>query len=292
MPVGRVTYRLMTTQSMQGVTGAMQRVQELQSQLASSRRVTRAGDDPGAASASLLMRSQKRANEQFVRNINDATGRLDATDGALQAISNQLRSARNLLLSAANGPADASQRASIAANLSGILEEVIDQYNTQWLGRPVFGGTVAGEVAIDKATGAYVGNDAPVEARISREALMRIDTPGSVAGADSVPDVLRQAIDQVINNPGGLSTDIEAMDGALDTVLSALGDVGARGARLETSRQHVEFEIQDFSSRISEYEDADLAETMMKLQAQQVAYQAAIGSASKVMQTSLMDFLR
>ena len=86
--------------------------------------------------------------------------------------------------------------------------------------------------------------------------------------------------------------DLVALDAALSQVLTALGDVGARAARLETTRANVEAERLDLTARISENEDVDLPETIMRLQSQQVAYQAALGAASKVLQVSLVDFLR
>ena len=47
-----------------------------------------------------------------------------------------------------------------------------------------------------------------------------------------------------------------------------------------------------FTSRISENEEIDLPLTIMNLESQKVAYQAALGAASKIMQSSLVDFLR
>ncbi|MEO2105974.1 MAG: flagellar hook-associated protein 3, partial [Actinomycetota bacterium] len=41
-----------------------------------------------------------------------------------------------------------------------------------------------------------------------------------------------------------------------------------------------------------EAEDVDLPETIMELQLQEVAYQAALNATSRVIQPSLLDFLR
>jgi len=43
---------------------------------------------------------------------------------------------------------------------------------------------------------------------------------------------------------------------------------------------------------LSSIEDADVAEVMVQLQAQQVAYQAALAATAKAITPSLTDFLR
>ena len=168
---------------------------------------------------------------------------------------------------------------------------MIDLYNTRWLDRPVFGGTTPGFVAVD-SSGTYVGNDAPIVARISRDATMRVDTSGTAAGADTLPALLDQIANDVTTNTGAVGADLTALDSELSKVLQTLGDVGARAARLDTTKNDVESEQMDFTSRISENEDVDLPATIMNLQASQVAYQSALGAAAKILQVSLIDFLR
>jgi flagellar hook-associated protein 3 FlgL len=162
----------------------------------------------------------------------------------------------------------------------------------RWIDRPVFGGTAQGTVAVDPATGTYKGDDADVIARVSRDVTMRVDVKGTDAAADVLPDILAQAALDVTTDLNAVSGDQDALAGALSTVLRALGDVGARAAQLETSEQAVDSERLDFTSRISENEDVDLPLAIMNLQSAQVAYQASLGAAAKVMQTSLLDFLR
>ena len=46
------------------------------------------------------------------------------------------------------------------------------------------------------------------------------------------------------------------------------------------------------TNQVSSVEDADLAQTIVDLQIQEVSYQAALGATSRVLQPSLLDFLR
>ena len=44
--------------------------------------------------------------------------------------------------------------------------------------------------------------------------------------------------------------------------------------------------------QLSQTEDADIAETLIDLNSQTAAYQAALRAGASIVQTSLMDFLR
>ncbi|MFN8074006.1 MAG: flagellin [Kineosporiaceae bacterium] len=291
MAVTRVTQTSMSNAALRGLQGALGRTQRLQEQLSSGKRVARPGDDPSATGSAMALRSQRRADEQYLRNIDDASGRLALTDDTLVSLSSRIQKIRQLALTAGNEAISSDGMAAISAEMTAIKSDVVDLYNTRWLGRPVFGGTVAGSVAIDAAQN-YVGDERPVVSRISRDAVLRIDVPGTTAGADTLPDVIDQLADDVVNNRANLGTDLTALDGELTKVLRALGDVGARASRLDSTKAHVDMERLDFTARISENEDVDLPETIMNLESQKVAYQAALGSAAKVLQVSLLDYLR
>lgn len=291
MAVTRVTQTSMSNAALRGLQGALGRAQHLQEQLSSGKRVARPGDDPSATGSAMALRSQRRADEQYLRNSDDAAGRLALTDDTLTQLSSRIRRIQELTIKAGSGALSPDGLQAIAAEVSSIKGDVTDLYNARWLGRPLFGGTAASSYAID-SSGAYVGDERPVTARISRDAILRIDVPGTAAGADTLPAVIDQIADDVVNNRGNLGFDLDTLNGELTKVLRSLGDVGARAARLETSKANVDAERLDFTSRISENEDVDLPETIMNLESQKVAYQAALGSAAKVLQVSLLDYLR
>ena len=129
-------------------------------------------------------------------------------------------------------------------------------------------------------------------ARVSRDVTMRIDVKGTDAAADILPDLLARAASDVVNDLDAVAGDQDELGAVLSKVLKTLGEIGARAAQLETSEQSVDNERLDFTARISENEDVDLPLTIMNMQSAQIAYQASLGAAAKIMQTSLMDFLR
>jgi flagellar hook-associated protein 3 FlgL len=84
----------------------------------------------------------------------------------------------------------------------------------------------------------------------------------------------------------------DEVDSALDQVTSSLGKIGAtiKGFNLASGR--LESETVNLKALVSGIEDADLAEVMVNLQAEQYAYEAALGAASSILNTSLVNFLK
>ncbi len=288
----RITQNTISNTALRGLQGNLSRVQTLQQQLSSGKRIAQPSDDPSSAAATMTFRSQRMADEQFLRNIDHVASRLGVTDNALTQLSDRLRAVREQMVASQNGALSTDGRAALATNITSIRGEVLSLYNTTYLNRPVFGGTVPGREAVDVTTGAYVGNDVGIDIRISADTTIRSDITGTAAGANVVPAVLAQIAADVATGAGASVADFDALDQALSTVLRALGDVGAREARVDMTRANVDSHRLSVVAQISQNEDVDLPETIMNLQAQQVGYQAALGGAAKILQTSLMDFLR
>jgi flagellar hook-associated protein 3 FlgL len=292
MSINRITQSTLSTTALRGLQGSLSRVQTLQQQLSSGKRVSAPSDDPAATAAAMTFRSQRAADEQYLRNADAATARLNVTDNALTQLADRLRSARDLIIQSQNGGIGSDSLVALSQQVLAVRQDAIDLYNTRYIDRPVFGGTAAGAVAVD-TSGAYVGDDQPVVIRISGDATVRTDVKGTAVGADTVPDLLNQiAADIAAGDGASVQDDLDALDTAMSSVQQALGDVGARSNRVETAHSLVDSARLDLTAKISENEDVDLPEAVMNLQAQQVAYQSGLSAAAKITQVSLVDFLR
>ncbi|MEJ2578824.1 MAG: flagellar hook-associated protein FlgL [Kineosporiaceae bacterium] len=290
MPVSRITQRSLSDTTLRGLQANITSLQKLQNELSSGHRISRPSDDPSGTGSAMLLSSKKAADVQYLRNIGFANSRLQTTDTTLQALSNQLRSARDLLVQSRNASLNTESMTALAQSVEQIRNEVIDLYNTRYLDRPVFGGTVAGSYAVDPSTGTYLGDDQPVTTRITSESTIRMDVRGTDVGADTVPASL-DLLATNITGTGATDADLTALDDALSLVAQALGDIGARETRVSDAESVVTSHKTDLIERISENVDIDLPETIMNLESQKVAYQSALGAAARILQKSLVVFL-
>jgi flagellar hook-associated protein 3 FlgL len=287
----RVTQGIISASTLRGLQSNLGRLQDIQAQLSSGKRIAVPSDDPSGTASAMTYRSRQAADAQYLRNIDQATARLNVTDTTMTSMSDRLRSVRQLLVQANNGAISAESRNALAAQATALKSEIIDLYNTTYLDRPIFAGTIPGSQAVDN-TGTYVGNDQPVTTRISGDSTIRVDVKGTDVAADTVPALLDRIATDLASGTAIPQADFDDLDAAASTVLQALGDIGARAARVDAARQNVDSQRLDLTARISENEDVDLPATIMNLQSQQVAYQSALGASAKILQTSLLDYLR
>ncbi|HYO18714.1 MAG TPA: flagellar hook-associated protein 3, partial [Dermatophilaceae bacterium] len=125
---------------------------------------------------------------------------------------------------------------------------------------------------------------------------MSVAIPGDVAFGDLFKTT--GPINRIISALGAadpnaaLNTELARLDAETAKVASAHSTIGARTNRLE-SLQELNGR-QDDASRIalSKVEDVDFIKAAMDLSIQSNAYNAALQASAKMIQPSLMDFLR
>jgi flagellar hook-associated protein 3 FlgL len=211
-------------------------------------------------------------------------------------VTTAVRRARDLALQGANqGSVGPVARDALAIEVEGLRKELLAQSNTTYLDRPVFGGITPGNDAYD-ATGTYVGTLGDVNRRIADGVVVKVDVDGPTvfgSGASSVfaeLDALSTALRA--GDQAGISSSIAALNSRLDTVTSARTAAGTRFQRLEQAELTAADAELSLKNHLSTVENADLAQSAVELQLQEVAYQAALSATSRVIQPSLLDFLR
>jgi flagellar hook-associated protein 3 FlgL len=93
-------------------------------------------------------------------------------------------------------------------------------------------------------------------------------------------------------NQAVISASITALDPDRDQITITEAEVGSRQHRVESAIKADSDGEPRLRNSLSDIENADLPGTTVDLQMQQVAYQAALAATAKVMQPSLLDFLR
>jgi flagellar hook-associated protein 3 FlgL len=292
----RITQRAVALTSLQGLNRNLDAVGRLQQQLTSGRLISAPSDSPTGTNRAMQTRSDRAASAQQQRNITDAKSWLEQTDSALQEMLDTARRVRDLTVqgSSTGAQSDVSAQA-IATEVKSLREGLLSLANRTIGGRPLFGGVTPGTKAYD-ATGAYVGQAGPpVTRRVSDTEVVRVDTTGpeafGPAGADLFAIVDKIATD-VVSNPTNLAGHLTDLDSVMKGMLTAVADVGSRAARVEREEQVNADRSLTLSSQLAETENIDLPNTIMRLQMQQVGYEAALSATAKALQPTLLDYLR
>ena len=87
------------------------------------------------------LRSNIGANEQFVRNIQDAQGWMDSTESSLDSITQYVNRANDLLLQGATDTADATSRNALASEIDQIIQGIKETANASYGDKYIMRGT-------------------------------------------------------------------------------------------------------------------------------------------------------
>ena len=295
MTTPRVTQRLMMERSLTALNTGMGRLARTQEQLSTGRLINRPSDSPTGTNDAMRLRAQMAADTQFSRNASDGLAALGQADSTLQSMSDQVRRARDLVLQGmSTGSAGPAARTALAAELTQIRESLLTMANTQHMGRSLFGGTTDSPVAY-QPDGTFAGDGNAVERTVGQGIAVTVNVTGPAAfgtGDDNLFHVLEDAIGNLTGDPSRLGGDLDRLDAVANTMRAALADVGTRYGRVETAMSRLTDANLTSSAALSEVENVDIAKAVVDLQMQEVAYQAALGATARVLQPSLLDFLR
>jgi flagellar hook-associated protein 3 FlgL len=293
----RVSHRSLFTTNVANLQQNLSRIQGTQGQLSSGRQLQAPSDDPGGAGAALRQRAEIARSTQLARNGTDGLGWLETADSSLDGVGSALQRVRELLVQAnSTGTLSPTGADAVAEEVLAIRDQLLSLANTSYLGRPIFGGTTSGDVAYDPS-GAFAGDEQPVYRSVRPGSAVQVNVAASEVfgppGADVfafLTDVAGHLRDRATWSQ--LPADLAAVDTHLQRSLEARSVVGARYAQLEAMRDRTEQDLLLLRERLSEIENIDLAATIVDLQLQETAYQAALSATARSVQPSLLDFLR
>ncbi|MGE3621021.1 MAG: flagellar hook-associated protein FlgL [Acidimicrobiia bacterium] len=295
----RITQRGMHHSVLVNLQRSLARTESVQQRLSSGRQISRPSDSPSGTVSALRHRAELRRIDQHQRNATDGLGWLGTADTALTESLSLVRRARELALGGINASSGPQAREAMAAEVDVLRESLLALANTTHLGRPIFAGTALAAQAFDPATGAYLGDAGTVRRTVAPDVEVVVNVVGEEAfggGAHGV-DVFSLLGDLSAHLRAGdtaalSGTDLGLLDAATTRLQDRLATVGARYSHVTTMQDRAAATSLDLQAALAEVESIDLPATIMELQLQQVAYQAALGATARVVQPSLMDFLR
>jgi flagellar hook-associated protein 3 FlgL len=291
----RVTNTMVNRGVLSDLQNVYSRLSKTQERLASGKQLTRPSDDPFGTSRALLYRTGLAANQQYQTNVTDATAWLDTTDTALLQMNSDLTRVRTLVLQGANGSNSQVQRDALATELDQIADSIKSSANTQYAGRYIFSGTETQTPPFAAgAVDTYAGNSKGISREIGENVSVQVNVTGDTTVSPMLAAIRQAAVDlRAGGTPANLSTtDLRAVDAAMNGLSTTQATVGARTNRLTSASDRLQQLEEAQSSQLSEVEDADVAQTMIDYSTQSSVYQAALKAGAQLIQPSLLDFLR
>lgn len=176
----RVSTLMMYQQNMGGITNSQSEWLKYGEQMSTGKRVNRASDDPVAASQAVVLSQAQAQNAQFATARTFATQRVSTEESTLKQVTTAIQSAQEKIVYAGNGTLSDDDRASLATDLQGIRDQLLNLANsTDGNGRYIFAGYKTDTPPFDSKR-QYVGGDINVEQQVDSSRSMVIGHTGNL----------------------------------------------------------------------------------------------------------------
>ncbi|MFQ5416760.1 MAG: flagellar hook-associated protein FlgL [Myxococcota bacterium] len=307
---------MLQRQMLAGVDRTRLRLARVQEQASSGLRINRPSDDPAGSGEAAALRNRLDATAQVARNIGQADLRLRASEDALFEVTDVLIRARELAVQGANGTLDLAARRQIASEIEGLHGRLVAAGNTQSGGAHVFAGFASATVPF-VASGPFVdglpapsvsfaGDTSEVEIEIDTGVRLRATLNGQRvfqgdADGDGSPDAGREDLFEVLADlRDALQADDQAavaavtarLDAAQDQISEETARLGGRSARLDAQRDTLARREVQLAARLSEVQDADSIRVLSELVREEKVLEGSLAVAARIIQPTLLDFLR
>lgn len=293
----RVTQNMLNNNMMRNLNTSMKSMDKLQDQLSSGRKINRPSDDPVVATRGMFYRSSLIENAQFQRNVDEAQSWMELSDQSLSEANSILQRVRELIIQSGDGGLKEESFQSIAEEITEIKDHLGNVANQTVAGRFIFAGTDTKNPPYDYSAGDFVStNSASIELEMNKQIFLPINVNGqSVFNFPDNGSNIFKVLDGIISDlkSGKPANDhLDKLDNQLDNLLAERSTLGARINRIELITDRLQNEEVSVTGLMSKNEDADIAKVITELKMQENVHRAALGAGSRIIQPTLLDFLR
>lgn len=275
-------------------------------QLSSFKEVSKSSEDPLLVSKIMNLNVAIDRNETQNLEIKDAISWSNTQDGILASVSDSMLRIKTLIQSSANTTSAAAEMEANKNEIQQNIEAIVEALNTNFDGRYLFAGDKTTEPpfsVVKNAQGetygiAYNGSDVNLPREISDGVTVNLVTDGNQLmgknGAENLNDFFNQVIDSFDNsNRDAMANELLGKaDNFRDNFVNVRTKVGSIYNRLKSAQDRNETEKLNLKESLSNRQDVDVAEKYMQFQNEMLAYNATLSMGTKIMQTSILDYVR
>ncbi|OZU88799.1 flagellar hook-associated protein FlgL [Virgibacillus indicus] len=288
----RVTQGMLSNNMLHNLSNSYSKMGTIMDQLNTGKKINLPSDDPVIAMKGMNYRSQVTEIEQFKRNTNEVHNWMDNSDAALDKATQAMQRLRELAVKASNGTNDTEELTSIKEEVTQLKEHLKDIAETEVNGKYIFNGTNTDEPPeVDLIEGTFGGESSDVKIEVSNGTKLTVN----VNGEDVFGEIFKTInnFETALSGTGeDISASIEELDKGINGLINNRADLGARMNRLELIENRLGEQEVIATSMMSKNEDVDYSKAITELITQESLHRAALSAGSRIIQPSLMDFLR
>lgn len=212
----RISTAMMYQQNMRGVTNAQSEWLRYGEQMSTGKRVIKPSDDPIAASQAVVLSQAQAQNSQYALARTFATQKVSLEENVLGQVTTAIQSAQEKIVYAGNGTLSDDDRASLATDLEGIRNQILNLANsTDGNGRFIFAGYKTESAPFSGGANSitYKGGDSAVTQSVDSSRIMTIGHTGT--------QVFNSLTSNAVSEPDGTDSEtnlFNMLDSAIETL--------------------------------------------------------------------------
>ena len=293
----RVTQSMLSGNMLRNLSNSYGKMSTVQDQITTGKKITKPSQDPVVAIKGIGYRTDLNKVEQYQRNIGEVNNWLDSSDDALDHVGQVVIRVQELVTKAANDTNTSDDRKKIQVEVTQLRQQLQDLSNTKVGDKYIFTGTNTLTPLHDGTNFA----DAKVSTGLMKEVKIEV--------YDGVEIKVNMNGLELFTDMDDLLTNIETSlgDGSDGTVISGYlkgisdmqsavlvkrADIGARQNRVEMMDNRLSTQEIIATTLMSENEDIDYERAITDMITQESIHNAALSVGSKIIQATLVDFLR
>ena len=316
----RISTQMMYQQNMRGITTSQAEWIRYGEQMSSGKRVVNPSDDPIAASQAVGLSQAQAQNSQFALARTFATQKVSLEESVLSEVTTAIQAAQEKIVNAGNGTLSDDDRASLATDLQGIRDQLMNLANsTDGNGRYIFAGYKTGEAPFAQADGTYSGGTESITQQVDSARTMVIGHTGDKIfdsitsnavpepnGDDSETNLFRmldsaiEALNSPVGDDDALKEQAKAvidktnrgLKNSLNNVLGVRAELGTQLSELSSLDSLGSDRALGQKQQMSDLVDVDWNEVISSYVMQQAALQASYKAFSDMQGMSLFQFNR
>ena len=294
----RVSFNLMSNNVLGNLFRNSEKLLNAQRIVATGKMVNKPSDDPIAMGKILDYRKILSSIDQYKKNIVNGKTRIDVSLTVMDSVSQLLTDAKNIAIDQASANVENSNREVAAIQIKEIRDQIYQLSNTKLSGRYVFAGYESDKPAFSNG-GEYVGDSGNINIIVGDNLKTKVNVTGDEIFISSNGVNVFDTLDDLqaaLAADTYLQADISDKVKLLDDARNQINNVSAMLASKYTMMEFNEEKLRNIELNIEEMrsgaEDADMAEAIVSLQLQETAYEVSLVASSKLIQQSLMNFMR
>lgn len=309
----RVTQSMLSSNMLRNLSSSYSKMGKLQNQITSGSKISRPSDDPVIAVKGIGYRTSLNKVEQYQRNMGEVENWLDTSDDTLDHVGIALVRVQELVTQAASDSNTPEDREKMEKEIDQIKLQIRDLANTKVGEKYVFSGTntldplfsndgksfagvLIGPIGIEDslaATPPSSGFTNLVEVEVYDGVNLNVNT-NAVQMFAQIDDMLTSIQNDLSTGATGatIGTHLSEINTAQNTILENRADIGARQNRTEMMINRLATQEVVVTKQLSDNEDIDYEKVITEMITQESIHQAALSVGAKIIQATLVDFIR